>query len=62
MGAAIVFAELWRDAKRERDVFVDLHRMASANVRALMAGAPVQIVNVCRDCNRLLRPAAREKS
>ena len=48
------FAESWRNVARERDVFIELHRLASRDLKALMAGAPVHLVNVCRYCNRQL--------
>jgi len=55
LGSAFSLYGLWRDAQRERDIFVELHALASRDLQALMAGAPVHLVNVCRDCQRPMR-------
>lgn len=58
-GAALSLFGMWRDTKRELDIFVELHRISSEEARRLLAGAEVHIVNQCRDCRRLLREAGK---
>ncbi len=54
-GIAIPACLAWLEAERSRTRTWKMYERCSEERRALVNGAPVQLMNVCRNCRALLR-------